>query len=257
MSPSTSTSPIQKSQRTRRRGESWKLTQERSSLLDRTLAITLALDTAGEGRIRTFTSLCIQNTFHSGELGWGEPHRHSYDLYSDNAFIFRTFHNRYVLAIRDRDTDKITFKDASVIPINRTIKSLKNAKGPVAAKEQVREQQGMKTLQQHVDSQSVESLLQQQRRKLTLNGTMIELFSHISSFKPRTPWERLSVPRRSSSRSSLWSATPSTSAPWTALLVFFMILLPQRQALFLPRVRKRTLHGCTVYVAYLLQGIIN
>ncbi|KAG0292410.1 DNA-directed RNA polymerase I subunit rpa49 [Linnemannia gamsii] len=53
--------------------------------------------------------------------------------FGDNA---RAGYCRYVLAIRDRDTDKITFKDAPVIPINRTIKSLKNAKGPVAAKEQ-------------------------------------------------------------------------------------------------------------------------
>ncbi|KAG0317427.1 DNA-directed RNA polymerase I subunit rpa49 [Linnemannia gamsii] len=53
--------------------------------------------------------------------------------FGDNA---RAGYCRYVLAIRDRDTEKITFKDAPVIPINRTIKSLKNAKGPIASKEQ-------------------------------------------------------------------------------------------------------------------------
>ncbi|KAF9432852.1 DNA-directed RNA polymerase I subunit rpa49 [Entomortierella beljakovae] len=35
---------------------------------------------------------------------------------------------RYVIAIRDKKTNKVTFKDAPVVAINRTIKSLKNAK---------------------------------------------------------------------------------------------------------------------------------
>ncbi|KAF9089932.1 DNA-directed RNA polymerase I subunit rpa49 [Mortierella sp. GBA35] len=43
---------------------------------------------------------------------------------------------RYVLAIRDKETDKVIFKDAPVIAVNRTIKSLKNAKAPVSSKEQ-------------------------------------------------------------------------------------------------------------------------
>ncbi|KAF9544915.1 DNA-directed RNA polymerase I subunit rpa49 [Mortierella hygrophila] len=43
---------------------------------------------------------------------------------------------RYVLAIRDKDTNKITFKDAPIISVNRTIKTLKNAKPQVANKEQ-------------------------------------------------------------------------------------------------------------------------
>ncbi|KAF8939235.1 RNA polymerase I associated factor, A49-like protein [Dissophora ornata] len=43
---------------------------------------------------------------------------------------------RYVIAIRDKETDKITFKDAPVIAVNRTIKSLKNAKLHASAKEQ-------------------------------------------------------------------------------------------------------------------------
>lgn len=43
---------------------------------------------------------------------------------------------RYVLAIRDKDTNKITFKDAPVISVNRTIKTLKNAKPHVGNKEQ-------------------------------------------------------------------------------------------------------------------------
>ncbi|KAF9123417.1 DNA-directed RNA polymerase I subunit rpa49 [Mortierella sp. 14UC] len=43
---------------------------------------------------------------------------------------------RYVLAIRDRDTDKVVFKDAPVIAVNRTIKSLKNAKTQFSSKEQ-------------------------------------------------------------------------------------------------------------------------
>ncbi|KAF9209457.1 DNA-directed RNA polymerase I subunit rpa49 [Haplosporangium sp. Z 27] len=43
---------------------------------------------------------------------------------------------RYVIAIRDKETDKVTFKDAPVIAVNRTIKSLKNAKLHVSAREQ-------------------------------------------------------------------------------------------------------------------------
>ncbi|KAF9144514.1 DNA-directed RNA polymerase I subunit rpa49 [Linnemannia schmuckeri] len=43
---------------------------------------------------------------------------------------------RYVLAIRDKDTDKIIFKDAPVVSVNRTIKTLKNVKVPVSNKEQ-------------------------------------------------------------------------------------------------------------------------
>lgn len=36
--------------------------------------------------------------------------------------------NRYVIAIRDKETDKVIFKDAPVIAVSRTIKSLKDAK---------------------------------------------------------------------------------------------------------------------------------
>ncbi|KAF9981142.1 DNA-directed RNA polymerase I subunit rpa49 [Mortierella antarctica] len=43
---------------------------------------------------------------------------------------------RYVVAIRDKETNKVTFKDAPVIAVNRTIKSLKNAKLHVSSKEQ-------------------------------------------------------------------------------------------------------------------------
>ncbi|KAG0257690.1 DNA-directed RNA polymerase I subunit rpa49 [Mortierella polycephala] len=43
---------------------------------------------------------------------------------------------RYVIAIRDKETDKVTFKDAPVIPINRTIKSLKNSKAHSSARDQ-------------------------------------------------------------------------------------------------------------------------
>ncbi|KAF9350696.1 DNA-directed RNA polymerase I subunit rpa49 [Mortierella sp. AD094] len=43
---------------------------------------------------------------------------------------------RYVIAIRDKQTDKVTFKDAPVIAVNRTIKSLKNAKLHASSKDQ-------------------------------------------------------------------------------------------------------------------------
>ncbi|KAG0378730.1 MAG: RNA polymerase I associated factor, A49-like protein [Linnemannia gamsii] len=53
--------------------------------------------------------------------------------FGENA---RAGYCRYVLAIRDRDTDKITFKDAPVIAVNRTIKSLKSAKVQASSKNQ-------------------------------------------------------------------------------------------------------------------------
>ncbi|KAG0209961.1 DNA-directed RNA polymerase I subunit rpa49 [Mortierella sp. GBA30] len=43
---------------------------------------------------------------------------------------------RYVVAIRDRETNKVTFKDAPVIALNRTIKSLKNAKLHASSRDQ-------------------------------------------------------------------------------------------------------------------------
>ncbi|KAG0325158.1 DNA-directed RNA polymerase I subunit rpa49 [Dissophora globulifera] len=43
---------------------------------------------------------------------------------------------RYVIAIRDKETDTVTFKDAPVIAVNRTIKSLKAAKLHVSSREQ-------------------------------------------------------------------------------------------------------------------------
>ncbi|KAF9297973.1 RNA polymerase I associated factor, A49-like protein [Linnemannia elongata] len=53
--------------------------------------------------------------------------------FGENA---RAGYCRYVLAIRNKETDKITFKDAPVISVNRTIKTLKNAKPQVANREQ-------------------------------------------------------------------------------------------------------------------------
>ncbi|KAF9427826.1 DNA-directed RNA polymerase I subunit rpa49 [Podila epigama] len=46
---------------------------------------------------------------------------------------------RYVIAIRDKETDSITFKDAPVITVNRTIKSLKSAKHIKSSSEQFTE----------------------------------------------------------------------------------------------------------------------
>ncbi|KAG0057846.1 DNA-directed RNA polymerase I subunit rpa49 [Gryganskiella cystojenkinii] len=43
---------------------------------------------------------------------------------------------RYVIAIRDKNTDKVIFKDAPVIAVDRTIKSLKNAKVHTSSREQ-------------------------------------------------------------------------------------------------------------------------
>ncbi|KAG0089423.1 DNA-directed RNA polymerase I subunit rpa49 [Podila epicladia] len=43
---------------------------------------------------------------------------------------------RYVIAIRNKETDTLTFKDAPVIAVNRTIKSLKNAKLHVSSHDQ-------------------------------------------------------------------------------------------------------------------------
>ncbi|KAI1310809.1 DNA-directed RNA polymerase I subunit rpa49 [Mortierella claussenii] len=43
---------------------------------------------------------------------------------------------RYVIAIRNKETDKVIFKDAPVIAVNRTIKSLKNAKLHASGNEQ-------------------------------------------------------------------------------------------------------------------------
>ncbi|KAG0327816.1 DNA-directed RNA polymerase I subunit rpa49 [Podila humilis] len=53
--------------------------------------------------------------------------------YGENA---RSGYCRYVIAIRDKATDSVTFKDAPVIAVNRTIKSLKSAKLHATSSEQ-------------------------------------------------------------------------------------------------------------------------
>jgi hypothetical protein len=63
---------------------------------------------------------------------------------------------RYVIAIRDKETDKVTFKDAPVFPVNRTIKSLKNAKLTVSSNSDPVRKQSLKRL---ADNDLAEALL--------------------------------------------------------------------------------------------------
>ncbi|KAF9923739.1 DNA-directed RNA polymerase I subunit rpa49 [Linnemannia zychae] len=87
--------------------------------------------------------------------------------FGENA---RAGYCRYVLAIRDKGTDKLIFKDAPVMAINRTIKSLKNAKVQFSSKEQF--MQAKNTLGETFGTKKIKQQIKSIERNAVNVGTL-------------------------------------------------------------------------------------